>query len=641
LFQDRTKSDLFFNFSSKIQKKSKFEIIDDQHLKNLNQLKSTPSKKQKQISTISLFENNGGNKSTSKAKGANVMAKNAKTPTSLASSSTVSLNKYADQITRHHNSINSNRSILMIKSSNATMNTTTMNTSINKKTENNAQKRPPLPQMPPIFQLQNHHLGAPSHKISTKNLEENIKQSFGNETEGESESFTNSNQNSQCFIYGMSNKAFSGDDLNQSSTEKQASCSTNNVESFVPSSFRPMSNQVSILNINKIEIKTDLSSTRPTSAIGMTCATMRSANASPKEEDTVTYHHPWKMCNDYEALEGTHTHTNTNTGTSGSLGNLSGVTTYSEVFSDSKMLDCLENRSFTSNSHRNILCSNNNELISRSSKITQELELRLKERRQMMESNTGKFYPKILQQSDLTQSLTIPHGRTSSASTHTTSSSSSSSSTSSSASESSNDSDQLIRKSTNSFGTGSSSASQLSMSCVCPCHSHSQTQNQAHSHSHSHIHVQSHNHQTTNKNLNSSSDLIISNSQKCNNTRHHHHHTVTNITNNLPSAIKAKKNESLSSTNSSTPSPPTKITPTNNTTRINVVTTTTTNANKYKNPKIVLDGSATLPTKRESIRMLMENKAVSENKQKSALEMHLNTLLGTRASTNNLNSLNE
>jgi hypothetical protein len=39
--------------------------------------------------------------------------------------------------------------------------------------------------------------------------------------------------------------------------------------------------------------------------------------------------------------------------------------------------------------------------------------------------------------------------------------------------------------------------------------------------------------------------------------------------------------------------------------------------------------------------MLMENKAVTENKQKTALEMHLNTMIGIRASTNNLNSLNE
>lgn len=608
-----------------MRKNSKFDIIDDQHLKNLKQLKSTCSSKNKnKTPPMSLFENKEINKSANKVNSINGQAKILKNPT-ITSSSMVSLNKYADQITRHQNSINSNKSILMIKSGN-----TNLAPSLNKKSENSSQKRPPLPQMPPIFQLQNHHLGAPSLKVSTATSEENKQQRFSNENEVESDSFTNSNQNSQCFIYGIANKAFLGDDLNQSSTEKSGLCPSKSSENFVPSSFRPMTNQVSILNVNKIEIKSDLMNNRPSSTIEMSNTSLKSASASPRE-DTITYHHPWKLCtNDYEALEATHTHTNTNTGTSGSLGNLSGVTTYSEVFSESKILDCIENRSFTSNSHRNILCLNNNELISRSSKITQELELRLKERRQMMESNTGKFYPKILQQSDLTQSLHIP--RTSSTSTHTTCSSNSSSS------ESSNDS-AVIRKSINSFGDGSSSASQLSVSCVCPCHSHSHSHSQIHNHNHGHSHNH-HHQQINNKNLNSSSDLL-STSQKC---REHNNNSGSHlvITNNLPSAIKAKKNESLSSSNSSNPSPSIKKAPSNNTTRINVVTNTTkTNANKYKNPKIVLDGSATLPTKRESIRMLMENKAVTENKQKTALEMHLNTMIGIRASTNNLNSLNE
>lgn len=43
-----------------------------------------------------------------------------------------------------------------------------------------------------------------------------------------------------------------------------------------------------------------------------------------------------------------------------------------------------------------------------------------------------------------------------------------------------------------------------------------------------------------------------------------------------------------------------------------------------KKAKIIIDSSSKLPTKRESIRMLIENKAVSENKQKEALEFHFN-----------------
>ena len=309
------------------------------------------------------------------------------------------------------------------------------------------------------------------------------------------------------------------------------------------------------------------------------------------------------------------------------MGNLSGVTTYSEVFSESKILDCLENRSsFLSSSHRNIICSNNNELISRSSKITQELELRLKERRIAMESNTDKFYPKILHQSDLTQSLNIPHGRNSSISTHSSSNSEASS----------NDLDALgiIRKlnskSANSLNAGSS-VSQLSVSCVCPCHSHSHNQSHSHNNSNSHCHMQS-----NNKNSKSEASPNHTFQHKCHQQKNH---TITNI---LPSSIKAKTNESLSTSYSSNSSPTTTVASqvtSSKPVRINAITNN--NANKYKKPKIVLDGSATLPTKRESIRMLMENKAVSENKQKNALEMHLNTMIGIRASTNNLNSLNE
>lgn len=69
-------------------------------------------------------------------------------------------------------------------------------------------------------------------------------------------------------------------------------------------------------------------------------------------------------------------------------------------------------------------------------------------------------------------------------------------------------------------------------------------------------------------------------------------------------------------------------------------TATLVNYKNSRTPKIIIDGSSTLPTKRESIRMLIENKAVSENKQKNALEMHLNTLICSRKTTTNTAKVN-
>lgn len=56
----------------------------------------------------------------------------------------------------------------------------------------------------------------------------------------------------------------------------------------------------------------------------------------------------------------------------------------------------------------------------------------------------------------------------------------------------------------------------------------------------------------------------------------------------------------------------------------NINTSTTVKSNKKA--KIIIDSSSKLPTKRESIRMLIENKAVSENKQRDLLECHFNHL---------------
>lgn len=59
-----------------------------------------------------------------------------------------------------------------------------------------------------------------------------------------------------------------------------------------------------------------------------------------------------------------------------------------------------------------LTCSNTNELISRSSKITQELEARLRERRQLMESKSDKFQPKLLHENEFTsisQAISLSH----------------------------------------------------------------------------------------------------------------------------------------------------------------------------------------------------------------------------------------
>ena len=290
-----------------MQKKSKFELIDDQHLKNIKQIQS--SKKPKHVSTISIFEN-----------GMHASTRSAKNQT-LTSSSIVSLNKLADQVARHQSSMNnSSRSILM-KAGNSSshlnsahnLNTNSTLSSLNK----NMQKRPPLPQMPPVFQLQNNHLQNSKHANSAGNTEESLSQRFSSNELESPEAFNTLNQSTQCFIYGISNKAFSGDDLNPADQQSSLRSKTN--ENFVPSSFRPMTNNSSthgsLSNVNKIEIKSEHVNNRPISIVEI--SSVKSLNVSPKDE-TVTYHHPWKICtNDYEALEATNTHTNT--GTSGKL----------------------------------------------------------------------------------------------------------------------------------------------------------------------------------------------------------------------------------------------------------------------------------------------------------------------------------
>jgi hypothetical protein len=98
-----------------------------------------------------------------------------------------------------------------------------------------------------------------------------------------------------------------------------------------------------------------------------------------------TYQAAWKIVpNDYEALELN----------ACALANLSAFTTFTQLFSQETENNLAELSKMmtlnTSNNKQNDLSLNNNELISRSAKITQELEIKLKERRKLLESVCGK-----------------------------------------------------------------------------------------------------------------------------------------------------------------------------------------------------------------------------------------------------------
>lgn len=290
------------------------------------------------------------------------------------------------------------------------------------------------------------------------------------------------------------------------------------------------------------------------------------------------------------------------------------------------MLDCMDNKSFGGSSYfgsksaakdLNLISTNNNELISRSSKITQELELKLKERRQMMESKSDKFQPKIIHQNEISPNST-PKNKSNPDEVETKQQL-----------EWQTQSEVVIGENhscaTKNLFISSSQITSTNQNCVCPCHAH------GHANKHHHHHIHNHNKHASAKDLSSSSSNSTSSASsdksdssepapvkphvfvnKC------HHHSALNNKNKLTASSSTNKSESSISTSSKTDL-----------------------MHKYKKPKIIIDGSSTLPTKRESIRMLIENKAVSENKQKDRLEMHLNTLLGSRASTLNLNNVSD
>ena len=147
------------------------------------------------------------------------------------------------------NLINSSRTN-MLKTGNATVNvagysnlkdSSSDSSTLLQKNENNTQKRPPLPQMPLIFQSHNHHLvGGSGVKHSVLNLEDSNTnqhhQRFSNETSTDSDILNLPSQTSQCFIYGISNKAFV-DDLHHQNTIEKQDCFNKNTENYIPSSY--------------------------------------------------------------------------------------------------------------------------------------------------------------------------------------------------------------------------------------------------------------------------------------------------------------------------------------------------------------------------------------------------------------------
>lgn len=148
-------------------------------------------------------------------------------------------------------------------------------------------------------------------------------------------------------------------------------------------------------------------------------------------------------------------------------------------------------------------------------------------------------------------------------------------------------------------------AKQLSSSanCVCPCHSHSAS--------------------SSSTELNHKPGNLMSKSSHGNEIVCIHEHKKT-----CKEASTLKTQTSSGQSTVITSSTTTTLTAAS----VSTVTPSTPGESNacLKKPKIIIDGSSTLPTKRESIRMLIENKAVSENKQKNALEMHLNTLICSR-----------
>lgn len=356
-------------------------------------------------------------------------------------------------------------------------------------------------------------------------------------------------QEPNCLIYGITNKAFFVSQKMQDKPPTHTLKFEHDIlfrkTSNIPSTFRPLESKKSSTKINLNESTALLNEAKDT--IGF---------KKEGDEDKEGFLLPWKhqlpsvLTNDYDTLD--------IKSVNGSLANLSSVTTYSEVFNESKLDSDTSSPSVSSSTNRirdfNLMCLNNTELVMNSSKITQELEKKLKERRKLMESKSDKFQPKILEVNEfncMNQTLSLSNL------------------------------EKRLKDWKIEFNTTKPKLTSSSISCVCPCHNH------LHSHSHS--------------KLGSTVCLSRKESKEKEKEKELNILRKTSFQNRQINKAKEVKSAEWS--------------------------------NKCKKPKIVIDNASRLPTKRESIRALIESKAVSQNKQKDVLEMHLNTLLSSRRST--------
>lgn len=168
----------------------------------------------------------------------------------------------------------------------------------------------------------------------------------------------------RCFIYGISNKMFIDDLSNFYNLDTNHFNTSFSQINTIPSSFRPSS----MMNPHKNEKPVKKKNSQKKPKLNKSCTDIL-------------------MCNEYDAIETPAANPSTAT--------VSAATSYSEVSNDSSD-NLLKTKSFilnerTTESDSNFHYLNNNELISSTSILTQELESKLKERRQMIESRSKLF----------------------------------------------------------------------------------------------------------------------------------------------------------------------------------------------------------------------------------------------------------
>ena len=222
-----------------------------------------------------------------------------------------------------------------------------------------------------------------------------------------------------------------------------------------------------------------------------------------------------KQCNDYEALE-------TTTAT-GSVTNLSSITSLSEALQKQNSVFIKQNGNSPMISN-----NNNNELISRSSKITEELEIKLKERRMLTECSSEEI-----------------------------------------------DTKSINNEKRNLSDDNKNEENESPNKCACPCHCH---------------------HNNNRKNNSSCKPVRAKNNHNINNLNHNNYNKHHTSSYHHRQIIVTEDNIQTTDENSPT----------------------------------------FTPLKRESIRKLMENKAVTANKQKNELERHLSSMLISRINSSDV-----